>query len=160
MTAHNYKNMTQIKHMAGVLCLLLLGVGLSSCLEKDAKPGVTVDQIGPFAFYKMNVSFIDALSKEPIPNLGVLLLGYRDQTIQITDADGKVQLITLAHPPTPKTFELSYTDPQKNYADANFYITFTNPVFKNSTEDALKQGPLYRGLAEISITKELNLIAQ
>ena len=154
MTIHNNIIMTKIKHIVGIFCLLLLGIGLSGCLEKDLAPG-THNNRAPFALYKMNVTFIDAESKEAISGLQVVLLGHTEQTVLTTDAFGKAQVLAVASPPTPRVFDVSYTDPEKRYRADAFHITFTNPIFKLSSDDKLKQDPLYQGMAEINIIKEL-----
>jgi len=158
MTTHNHTIMPKIKHLTRAFCLLLLGVGLSACLEKEPNP--VESSRAPFALYKMNVTFIDAVSKTPISDLQVLLPEHPGQAVLTTDALGKVQIEVYASPPTPRVFILSYTDPQNRYEENTIHVTFTNPVFKLTSEDALKQGPLYQGLAEISITKELNIISR
>jgi hypothetical protein len=155
MKTQNHSIMPKIKHLVGIYCLLLLGIGLSACLEKE--PILNDKNKAPFALYKMNLTFIDAESKEAIPNLQVLLRGYSGQAVLSTDAFGKVQVVALASPPTPRVFEISYGDPERKYETNTLHVTFTNPIFKLNANDEHRKDPLYHGFAEISITKELTL---
>ena len=158
--------------MLKIKCLMIVAgflITMIGCLEKEGNlvSTVRIDNKSAFGLYKIQLTLLDADTKDPLPNLVLKLANNTPAQMidpnvseNVTNTEGVVRITIAATPPVPQEFVFSFTDKAQSLLFQQSYISvfFINSVFKFFPDDATKWGKLYQGTAELILTRELKQI--